>query len=78
MTSRKQPSVAFWATVVVVAVLLYVASFGPACWVFWRPWCPTELKDSIRFAYRPVQRLIENGPEPIRSALIWYTDLFHP
>ena len=32
-SSRKQPGVAFWATVVVVVVLLYVASFGPACWI---------------------------------------------
>jgi hypothetical protein len=33
MTSHKKPGVAFWATVVVVVVLLYVASFGPACWL---------------------------------------------
>jgi hypothetical protein len=33
MTDRKKPGVAFWATVAVVAVLLYVASFGPACWI---------------------------------------------
>jgi|GEM_PF-6597946 len=33
MTSRKKPGVAFWATVVVVVALLYVASFGPACWI---------------------------------------------
>jgi hypothetical protein len=32
MTNRKQPGVAFWATVVVVAVLVgYPLSFGPAC-----------------------------------------------
>ena len=33
MTSRKQPGVAFWAIVVVVLVLAYLVSFGPACWV---------------------------------------------
>jgi hypothetical protein len=33
MTDRKKPGVAFWATVVVVAVLAYPLSFGPACWV---------------------------------------------
>jgi hypothetical protein len=32
-TPRKKPGVAFWATVVVVAVLMYPISFGPACWV---------------------------------------------
>jgi hypothetical protein len=30
----KKPGVAFWATVVLVAVpVLYVFSFGPACWI---------------------------------------------
>jgi hypothetical protein len=32
MTDRKKPGVGFWATVVVVVVLLYPISFGPACW----------------------------------------------
>jgi hypothetical protein len=31
---RKKPGVAFWATVVVAAVLVaYPLSFGPACWI---------------------------------------------
>jgi hypothetical protein len=34
MTDRKKPGVAFWETVVVVSIpLLYVLSFGPACWM---------------------------------------------
>jgi hypothetical protein len=33
MTDRKKPGVPFWATVIVVVLLLYVASFGPACWI---------------------------------------------
>jgi len=32
-SSHKKPGVAFWATVVVVAGLLYVASLGPMCWL---------------------------------------------
>jgi hypothetical protein len=33
MTSnRKKPGVAFWGTVVVVVMLAYPLSFGPACW----------------------------------------------
>jgi hypothetical protein len=36
--SRRKPGVAFWATVVVVGLpLLYVLSFGPACWWFSPP-----------------------------------------
>jgi hypothetical protein len=35
MTSdRKKPGVAFWATVVLVVVVVgYPLSFGPACWI---------------------------------------------
>jgi hypothetical protein len=34
MTDRKKPGVAFWASVVVTAVLIgYPLSFGPACWL---------------------------------------------
>src|SRR5262245_53120695 len=34
MTNRKKPGVAFWATVVVVVALVaYPMSFGPACWL---------------------------------------------
>ncbi|MGQ0634000.1 MAG: hypothetical protein ACT4QC_05305 [Planctomycetaceae bacterium] len=32
--ARDKPTVGFWATVVVVAlVILYPLSFGPACWI---------------------------------------------
>ena len=35
MTDRKKPGVAFWAIVVVLVVLVgYPLSFGPACWWF--------------------------------------------
>ena len=34
MTDRKKPGVAFWAIVVVVAVLIaYPLSLGPTCWI---------------------------------------------
>src|SRR5262249_16114163 len=34
LADRKKPGVAFWATVVVVVVLVaYPLSFGPACWI---------------------------------------------
>jgi hypothetical protein len=33
-SSHKKPGVAFWATVVVVCLLIaYPLSFGPACWI---------------------------------------------
>ncbi len=30
---RKKPGVAFWATVVASLPVLYLAGFGPACWI---------------------------------------------
>lgn len=30
---RKKSGWVFWATVILLLVVLYVASFGPACWV---------------------------------------------
>ena len=36
MTDRKKPGVAFWVAVALAVVVLYVASFGPACWLYAR------------------------------------------
>jgi hypothetical protein len=48
MIERSKPGVAFWATVVVVAVLVaYPLGFGPACW----------LVENGELAARPVARL---------------------
>jgi hypothetical protein len=46
--------VAFWATVIVVLPLLYVASFGPACWL-----CNYGRLEArpVWLAYRPVTLL---------------------
>jgi hypothetical protein len=33
MSDRNKPGIAFWATVVLVIVLAYPLSFGPACWI---------------------------------------------
>ena len=66
---------AFWATVVVVAVpVLYVASFGPACWLVNR-----EQVDCLVAAriYRPILRVAMAGTD-IGRALCWYGDLDRP
>ena len=34
MTDRRKPTVAFWLTVVLALPVLYVLSFGPACWAY--------------------------------------------
>jgi hypothetical protein len=52
MTDRKKPGVAFWATVVVVVVLMaYPLSFGPACWLV----SHADLNEQVvNIPYRPV------------------------
>jgi hypothetical protein len=52
MTDRKKPGVAFWATVVVVVVvLLYPISFVPACWISSRV---QPSGKAVSLIYRPV------------------------
>lgn len=49
--SHKNPGLAFWATVALVVVLLYVASIGPACWIVSRTGIGQKALPAI---YRPV------------------------
>ncbi len=73
--SRKKLGVAFWATVAVVVVLLvYPLSFGPACWISSRapqwdiPWTVTN------FIYSPVLRAWSHDGT-IPDAIGWYGNL---
>src|SRR5262245_61802724 len=51
MTDRTKPGVAFWATVVVVVVLAYAISFGPACWITSRT---SRGAATVSIIYRPM------------------------
>ena len=64
MTSdRKKPGVAFWATVgLVVLPLLYVASFGPACWFVGEGHLPVNALWRI---YRPLAQIVTNQKRSI-------------
>jgi len=78
MTDRNKPGVVFWGTVVVVALpFLYVASFGPAMWLFWSEWTPAGYYDVLQLIYAPIFHIMDHGPEPISHALIRYGALFH-
>jgi hypothetical protein len=79
-TSRKKPGVAFWATVLVVVVLvLYPLSVGPAEWLVNS--LPegnfSAAANAYDVAYCPLWFTAEHC-KPINSALIWYTNLFAP
>ncbi len=74
MTSRKKPGVAFWATVVVVVVLVaYPLSFGPACWISSRLNAGTR---AVTVVYRPVTWCFsDNYDGPLDNAVRWYAGL---
>ena len=84
MTSdRQKPGVAFWVTVVLVAMLVgYPMSFGPACWWFTRSTTregTTVVMGSTqhyvpRF-YWPIGWLAARGPTPVVRAIGWYGTL---
>src|SRR5215469_3946082 len=71
--TSKKPGVACWATVMLVAVLapiLYVASFGPACWLFDRGLVPISL---LHRAYFPAMRMSADGPvRPLLRAYVGF------
>jgi hypothetical protein len=68
---RKKPGVAFWATVVVVGLpLLYVLSFGPACWLARQRFLPPSVAAQI---YRPILwASADKLPGWANRAVWWY------
>jgi hypothetical protein len=75
MTDRKKPGVAFWATVVMVAVLvLYPLSFGPACWASSRSGS-LEIRETCDRFYYPILWVWLHTPAPIDSAIEWYANV---
>ncbi len=74
MTFHRRPAAGFWITVAVVAVLVYVASFGPWCYAKGR-WGDTWAISTVHVAFVPVEFGMEKGPdwltEPYARYLIW-------
>ncbi len=75
---KKKPGVAFWASVVVVGLLLYVLSSGPIMWLVVRNYLPDRAVSTCESIYRPMIWLVEDGPEPIGSAIVWYAAFWLP
>ena len=81
-SDRKKPGLAFWATVVVVAVLVtYVLSIGPAYWIEVRFVSPSSF-DFVNAAldtfYCPIFWVMAYGPDWIARLLYWWIDLGQP
>jgi hypothetical protein len=62
-TDRKKPGVAFWITSILIAVLAYPLSFGPACWLCQRGYISV---DFVSIMHCPVIWAAWHGPRPFR------------
>jgi hypothetical protein len=72
MTSRKKPGVAFWATVGLVVMALYVLSAGPATWMFGHDWIEAE---TLNLFYAPLRWICVRSPAAA-NAFEWYVALW--
>jgi hypothetical protein len=84
---QKKPGVAFWATVVVVVVLVaYPLSLGPACWLtaYSHHFPDRARAPGFMSIYLPLGRLYANeankdgGPTLLRNAMDWWCCLLMP
>jgi hypothetical protein len=73
---QKKPGVAFWATVSLVALLLYPLSIGPVIWLGAHGFLPESLEPALVVFYSPVIWAAEDGPAAISRPVNWYADLF--
>jgi hypothetical protein len=81
MDGRKKPGVAFWATVVVVVVLVgYPLSLFPIAWLDVRGLLPDgTLPGEFTMAYcAPVRWARDNGPEWIEKSTDWIYQVVLP
>jgi hypothetical protein len=77
MPGMKKPGAAFWATLVMVALVLYVLGIGPAASLLRSERLPEWMANSLYWAYSPIIYLGEKyAPEPIQDALDWYINLW--
>jgi hypothetical protein len=78
MTDRKKPGVAFWATVVVLAALMYPLSFGPMNWLIGhrRGLLPESAIPALVTVYSPMIWAYGDAPPAISVPVRWYTDLW--
>jgi len=76
----KSRSRRFWIIAAVLLPVSYVLSYGPACWFLRDRYneLPGWSRTVVWFVYRPIGLLIENGPKPIKDAIVWWGGLGQP
>jgi hypothetical protein len=62
-----------WIAVVLIGIMvLYVASFGPACWISSRTNIGAPVVD---VAYHPLLLVWLHCPRPVGKSFVWYSSL---
>jgi hypothetical protein len=76
MSNRKKPGVAFWGTVVVVVALVaYPLSVGPAEWMRTHGWLSRGAMSALKWFYAPLAWLVTHS-ELFGRAIAWYQQLW--
>jgi hypothetical protein len=69
--------VAFWATVVVVVLVAYPLSYGPACWLIVH--LPRAMGQVLLYVtdivYLPISRICDHS-EAVNESMNWYAGLW--
>jgi hypothetical protein len=77
MTDRKKPGVAFWATVgLVVALVGYPLSIGPAVWLYDRDLLSPQTTQVLEVFYWPMTWLTMESGWEIGHVVQWYAELW--
>jgi hypothetical protein len=73
---QKRPSVGFWATTALVMLLIvYALSIGPATWLYWHCGMPMWLALTIHYVYGPLRWLAEKS-EVSEALLLIYVSVW--
>jgi hypothetical protein len=68
-SDRKIPGTAFWITVTLISLVLYVASFGPACWLCHLGYIPVHV---VSVTHWPIVWAAWHGPRQLRLLIYKY------
>jgi hypothetical protein len=71
MTYHKKPGVTFWATVVLVVVLAYPLSMGPANWMAGKVGSPAWMLATLDVVYAPVIWIARHSTVCMKAVNWW-------
>src|SRR5262245_39535444 len=79
MSENRKIRVWPWITALLIGLpVLYVVSFGPACWISSRGPVGTSETSArsakiVCIAYRPMMWICDTSPKFVRSGIAWYS-----